>query len=443
MSKTLIKGGIIVNEGRSFEGDLVVDGELISEIYEGMAPRGIYDQIVDASGCFVLPGVIDDHVHFREPGLTRKADIESESRAAAYGGVTSYMEMPNTVPQTTTLEAWEEKRKLGAEKSHVNYSFFYGATNDNVDSFAQLDRHLVPGIKLFMGSSTGNMLVDKMEALQRVFQTAKQLELPVMTHCEDTEIINRNMAAAKAQYGEDPAVEHHPEIRSEEACYESSKLAVELAKQFGTRLHIAHLTTAKELELLGGHITGEAVIAHLYFCDADYATKKALIKCNPAVKTKTDRDALRRALTDGRIATIGTDHAPHEWKDKQGGCAKAASGMPMVQFSLVTMLELVDEGVLTIERMVELMAHQPAELFQVSKRGFLRQGYQADIVVVRPHTPWKVTKDVIQSKCKWSPMEGHEYQWQVEQTFCNGHLVFDKGTFNDSYRGEELKFRES
>lgn len=443
MSKALIKGGIIVNEGRSFEGDLVVDGEIISEIYEGMAPRGIYDKVVDASGCFVLPGVIDDHVHFREPGLTRKADIESESRAAAYGGVTSYMEMPNTVPQTTTLEALEEKRKLGAEKSHVNYSFFYGATNDNVDTFAQLDRHHVPGIKLFMGSSTGNMLVDKMEALQRVFQTAEQLELPVMTHCEDTEIINRNMAAAKAKYGEDPAVEHHPEIRSEEACYESSKLAVELAKKFGTRLHIAHLTTAKELGLLGGRITGEAVIAHLYFTDADYAIKKALIKCNPAVKTKADRDALRKALTDGRIATIGTDHAPHEWKDKQGGCAKAASGMPMVQFSLVTMLELVDEGVLTIERMVELMAHQPAELFQVSQRGFLRKGYQADIVVVKPHTPWVVTKEAIQSKCKWSPMEGHEYQWQVAQTFCNGHLVFDKGAFDADYRGEELKFRES
>ena len=443
MSKTLIKGGIIVNEGRSFEGDLVVDGEQISDIYEGMAPRGIYDKIVDASGCFVLPGVIDDHVHFREPGLTRKADIESESRAAAYGGVTSYMEMPNTVPQTTTLEAWEEKRKLGAEKSYVNYSFFYGATNDNVDSFAQLDRHRVPGIKLFMGSSTGNRLVDKMEALQRVFQTAKQLDLPVMTHCEDTEIINRNMAAAKAKYGDDPAVEHHPEIRSEEACYESSKLAVELARQFGARLHIAHLTTAKELDLLGGHVTGEAVIAHLYFSDADYATKKALIKCNPAVKTKADRDALRKALTDGRIATIGTDHAPHEWKDKQGGCAKAASGMPMVQFSLVTMLEMVDEGVLTIERLVELMAHQPAELFQVSKRGYLRKGYQADIVVVKPHTPWKVTKDVIQSKCKWSPMENHEYQWRIEQTFCNGHLVFDRGAFDDGYRGEELMFRES
>ena len=460
MSKVLIQNGTIVNEGRSFKGDLLVDGEVISEIYEGMAPRGIYDEVVDASGCFVLPGVIDDHVHFREPGLTRKADIESESRAAAYGGVTSYFEMPNTVPQTTTLEAWQEKRKLGAQKSHVNYSFFYGATNDNVDSFAQLDVHHVPGIKLFMGSSTGNMLVDKMASLQRVFLTAKQLNLPVMTHCEDTDIINRNMAEAKAKYGEDPAVEHHPEIRSVEACYESSKLAVELARQFGTRLHIAHVTTAKELELFDNQeenlskenlqntdsvnlpqITGEAVIAHLVFSDADYATKKALIKCNPAIKTLADRDALRRALNDGRIATIGTDHAPHELKDKQGGCAKAASGMPMVQFSLVSMLQLVDEGVLTIERMVELMAHQPAQLFQVNQRGFLRKGYQADIVIVRPQSPWKVTKEVIQSKCQWSPMEGHEYQWQVEQTFCNGHLIYNKGAFDADYRGEELNFR--
>ena len=296
-----------------------------------------------------------------------------------------------------------------------------------------------------MGSSTGNMLVDKMESLQRVFSTAKQLNLPVMTHCEDTEIINRNMAEAKAKYGEDPAVEHHPEIRSVEACYESSKLAVELAKQFGTRLHIAHVTTAKELELFDNQkenlITGEAVIAHLFFSDADYATKKALIKCNPAIKTQADRDALRRALTDGRIATIGTDHAPHELKDKQGGCVKAASGMPMVQFSLVSMLQLVDEGVLTIERMVELMAHQPAQLFQVSQRGFLRKGYQADIVIVRPQSPWKVTKEVIQSKCQWSPMEGHEYQWQVEQTFCNGHLIYNKGAFDADYRGEELNFR--
>ena len=526
MSKILIQNGTIVNEGRSFKGGLIVDGEFISEIFEAEAPRGTYDEVVDASGCFVLPGVIDDHVHFREPGLTRKADIESESRAAAYGGVTSYLEMPNTNPQTTTLEALAEKRKLGAEKSHVNYSFFYGATNDNGDSFAQLDVHRVPGIKLFMGSSTGNMLVDKYESLQRVFGLAKKLGLPVMTHCEDTDTINRNMAAAKAQYGEDPAVCHHPEIRSEEACYESSTLAVKLAKESGARLHIAHLTTAKELELLeparfgeaasdgvskenvslesslkqnassgetskqnislgvsskgkvsledlskgndslgdsskgnvcledstkakvaadgvscDAQITGEAVIAHLFFSDADYATKGALIKCNPAVKTAHDRAALRAALSDGRISVVGTDHAPHELSDKQGGCAKAASGMPMVQFSLVTMLELVDEGVLSIERMVELMAHNPALLFQIDQRGFLRKGYKADITIVRPHTPWTVSKENIQSKCKWSPMEGHEYQWRVEQTICNGHIIYNKGKFDAEYRGEELSFR--
>lgn len=441
--RTLIKDGIIVNEGRSFKGNLVIDGEQISEIYEGEASRGTYDQIVDASGCFVLPGVIDDHVHFREPGLTRKADIESESRAAAWGGVTSYFEMPNTVPQTTAPETLEEKFRLGAEKSHVNYSFFYGATNDNVDTFASLDRHRIPGIKLFMGSSTGNMLVDRQEALQRIFKTAKELDLPVMTHCEDTAIINANMARAKEMWGEDPDVVHHPEIRSEEACYESSRLAVSLAKEYGTRLHIAHLTTAKELDLLSpdAGITGEAVIAHLYFSDADYAEKKALIKCNPAIKTVHDRDALRKALADGRITVVGTDHAPHEWQDKQGGCAKAASGMPMVQFSLVTMLELVDEGVLTLERLVDLMVHHPARLFQVTRRGFLRKGYQADIAIVRPHAPWTVTKDVIQSKCKWSPVEGHEYQWRVEQTFCNGRLIYNKGEFDETCRGQALAFR--
>lgn len=350
--KILIKDGIIVNEGRSFEGDLLVDDEQISEIYEGEAPRGVCDRVIDASGCFVLPGVIDDHVHFREPGLTRKADIESESRAAAFGGVTSYFEMPNTQPQTTTLETLEEKFALAKEKSHVNYSFFFGATNDNVELFEKLDKNRIPGIKLFMGSSTGNMLVDQYDALQKIFQTAHRLDLPVMTHCEDTDIINRNMAAYKEKYGEDPDVKYHPEIRSAEACLESSRLAVKLAKESGARLHIAHLTTAQELELLGkdGNITGEAVIAHLFFTDEDYATKGSLIKCNPAVKTLNDRTALRQALNDGRIAVIGTDHAPHEWKDKQGGCAKAASGMPMIQFSLVTMLELVDEGVLSIQR---------------------------------------------------------------------------------------------
>uniref|UniRef100_UPI004025FFE4 dihydroorotase n=1 Tax=Segatella hominis TaxID=2518605 RepID=UPI004025FFE4 len=443
--RTLIKNGTIVNEGRSFLGDLVVNGEQIEEIYEGKAPRGIYDQVIDASGCFVLPGVIDDHVHFREPGLTRKADIESESRAAAFGGVTSYFEMPNTNPQTTNLEALEDKFALGAQKSHVNYSFFFGATNDNVDSFDRLDVHRIPGIKLFMGSSTGNMLVDKYESLQQIFVKAKKLGLPVMTHCEDTDIINRNMAAYQKKYGEDPDVKFHPEIRSVEACYESSSLAVKLAKESGAHLHIAHVTTARELEFFGKNknITGEAVIAHLYFSDEDYADKKAFIKCNPAIKTVKDRQALREALADGRISVVGTDHAPHEWKDKQGGCAKAASGMPMVQFSLVSMLELVDEGVLSIERMVEVMSHHPAKLFQVDKRGFLRPGYQADIVIVRPHTAWTVQKEIIQSKCGWSPMEGHEYQWQVEQTICNGHLIYNKGEFDEAYRGEELTFRKS
>lgn len=445
MMRTLIKNGTIVNEGRSFLGDLVVNGEQIEEIYEGKAPRGIYDQVIDASGCFVLPGVIDDHVHFREPGLTRKADIESESRAAAFGGVTSYFEMPNTNPQTTTLEALEDKFALGALKSHVNYSFFFGATNDNVDLFDRLDVHRIPGIKLFMGSSTGNMLVDKYESLQQIFVKAKKLGLPVMTHCEDTDIINRNMAAYQEKYGEDPDVKFHPEIRSVEACYESSSLAVKLAKESGAHLHIAHVTTARELEFFGKdeNITGEAVIAHLYFSDEDYADKKAFIKCNPAIKTVNDRKALREALADGRISVVGTDHAPHEWKDKQGGCAKAASGMPMVQFSLVSMLELVDEGVLSIERMVEVMSHCPAKLFHVDKRGFLRPGYQADIVIVRPHTAWTVQKEIIQSKCGWSPMEGHEYQWQVEQTICNGHLIYNKGEFDEAYRGEELTFRKS
>ena len=445
MMRTLIKNGTIVNEGRSFLGDLVVDGEQIEEIYEGKAPRGIYDQVIDASGCFVLPGVIDDHVHFREPGLTRKADIESESRAAAFGGVTSYFEMPNTNPQTTTLEALEDKFALGAQKSHVNYSFFFGATNDNVDLFDRLDVHRIPGIKLFMGSSTGNMLVDKYESLQQIFVKAKKMGLPVMTHCEDTDIINRNMAAYQEKYGEDPDVKFHPEIRSVEACYESSSLAVKLAKESGAHLHIAHVTTARELEFFGKdeNITGEAVIAHLYFSDEDYADKKAFIKCNPAIKTVNDRKALREALAYGRISVVGTDHAPHEWKDKQGGCAKAASGMPMVQFSLVSMLELVDKGVLSIERMVEVMSHHPAKLFHVDKRGFLRPGYQADIVIVRPHTAWTVQKEIIQSKCGWSPMEGHEYQWQVEQTICNGHLIYNKGEFDEAYRGEELTFRKS
>ena len=438
--RTLIQGGTLVNEGKLFEGSILIEDSRIARIYtEPHTPEASYDELIDASGCFILPGVIDDHVHFREPGLTAKADVESESREAAAGGVTSFFDMPNTVPQTTTLEALEEKFVLAARKSHVNYSFFFGATNDNVELFPQLDAHRIPGIKLFMGSSTGNMLVDRREALEKIFASST---LPIMTHCEDTEIINRNMAAAIQQYGDDPKVTHHPEIRSEEACYESTKLAVELAKKHDARLHIAHLTTAKELELLEGtKITAEATVSHLYFYDRDYTALGTRIKCNPAIKTQRDRDALREALNDGRITVIGTDHAPHLLSQKEGGCQKAASGMPMIQFSLVTMLELVDQGVLSIERLVELMCHNPARLFEVRQRGFLREGYQADIVLVRPDTGWTVTKDVIQSKCGWSPMEGHMYLWRVERTLCNGHTVYQQGRVDTSYIGQPVTFR--
>ncbi|MBR5038532.1 MAG: dihydroorotase [Prevotella sp.] len=445
--KTLISHATIVNEGRTFEGSLIIEDDRIADILEIATPQGQFDQTVDATGCFVFPGIIDDHVHFREPGLTQKADIESESRAAAFGGVTSYFDMPNTIPQTTSLETLEEKFLLAQKSSHVNYSFFFGATNGNANLFPLLDIHRIPGIKLFMGSSTGNMLVDKKASLDEIFRTAP---LPIMAHCEDTGIINRNMTEAKARYGEDPDIIHHPEIRSEEACYESTRLALELAEKHHARLHIAHLTTAKELELLKKvqcskfkvqSITAEATVSHLYFCDDDYLALGALIKCNPAIKTKADRDALRNALNDGRIAVIGTDHAPHQLSDKQGGAAKATSGMPMIQFSLVTMLELVDAGVLTIERLVELMCHHPAQLFEIRERGFLRKGYKADITIVRPNTPWTVTEEMIQSKCKWSPMDGHTYHWQVQHTFCNGHHLYDQGVFDEHYHGEELSFR--
>ena len=444
---TLIKGGTLVNEGRTFNGSLVIEDERITQIIEGNTFVGdlesptVFDEVIDASGCFVLPGIIDDHVHFREPGLTEKADIDTESRAAAAGGVTTYFDMPNTVPQTTTMEALDEKFALAAQKSHVNYSFFFGATNDNADLFPLLDPHRIPGIKLFMGSSTGNMLVDRREALDRIFATAPMI---IMAHCEDTDIINRNMAAAKAKYGDDPMVTHHPEIRSEEACYESTRLAVELATKHHARLHVAHLTTAMELELIptpGGGLSAEATVSHLYFCDRDYTALGTRIKCNPAIKTEHDRDALREALNDGRIAVIGTDHAPHLLSQKEGGCARAASGMPMIQFSLVTMLELVDQGVLSLERLVELMCHNPARLFEVRQRGFLREGYQADIVLVRPNTGWTVTHDLVQSRCGWSPMEGHMYLWRVERTLCNGHTVYNQGRVDTSYIGQSVAFR--
>lgn len=443
-----IKNGTIVNEGRKIKADIIIDNDRIKEII----PEGIgnnYDAdsfgiVINAEGAMVLPGIIDSHVHFREPGLTHKADMQSESRAAVYGGVTSVFEMPNTKPQTTTIEALHEKQALAREKMHVNYAFFPGATNDNLDELRQLDIHTVPGIKLFMGSSTGNMLVDREEALDGVFALAKEMGLPLMAHCEDTGIINHNMARVKEELGvDDPPIQYHPYIRSEEACYKSSALGARLARKHGTQFHIAHITTARELSLLGGNITGEATIAHLLFSKEDYDQKGALIKCNPAIKTLNDRDALRLALTPplGGCTTIGTDHAPHTLEEKQGGCQRAMSGMPMIQFSLVSMLSLVDKEVLTIERLVELMAHNPATLFGVSQRGFIRKGYKADLVIVRKDAPWTVTKDCIQSKCQWSPVEGKTFQWHVAQTLVNGQIAYDAGKFNPNIRGEQIKFR--
>ncbi len=440
--RTLIKNALIVNEGCTHNGSITIEGETITGISDSTAqPEAPFDRTIDASGCVVMPGVIDTHVHFREPGLTDKADIESESRAAAAGGVTTFFEMPNTVPQATTLETLAGKFALAAEKSHVNYSFFFGATNDNAHLLPQIDPHEVPGVKLFMGSSTGNMLVDSTDALEKLFSTSP---LPIMAHCEDTAVINRNMAEAKAKYGDDPDIKLHPAIRSEEACYRSTATAVALAKQFGAQLHVAHITTARELELFSPNdkrITAEAVTGHLLFSDEDYATLGAKIKVNPAIKSRSDRDALRRALTDGRISVVATDHAPHRYDQKQGGCARAASGMPMVQFSLPVMLELVDNGVLSFERMVELMCHAPARLFSVRDRGFLRPGYKADLTIVHKGEPWVVNKDVIESKCGWSPLEGHTFRWKVEHTLCNGHEVYGQQGVDRSYIGQKVAFR--
>ena len=442
--RILIENGTIVSDGTCSKGSVVIADDRIADIIthnDNPQPRGSYDRVVDATGAFVLPGVIDTHVHFREPGLTEKADIESESRAAAFGGVTSYCEMPNTVPQTTTLEALDEKRQLAKTKSHVNYAFFFGATNDNYPLFQQIDRHHTPGVKLFMGSSTGNMLVDRYGSLLKVFETAALLHLPVMAHCEDTDIINQNMKQMQKTYGDDPPVMLHPAIRSEEACLQSSALAAQLARTFGTQLHIAHISTARELDLLGGNVTGEACVAHLLFTQDDYLRKGALIKCNPAIKRADDREALRQALIDGRITTVATDHAPHLLSQKQGGCRKAASGMPMVQFSLPVMLGLADESVLPLERVVELMCHAPARLFEVHERGFLRPGYKADVAIVRRVEPYVVGNELVQSRCGWTPLVGDTLHWRVSHTLCNGQFVVDDGRFCADSRGEELLFR--
>lgn len=434
----IIRNATIVNEGERFTGSLIVRDGLIAGILRGTDAPGD-DDVVDGTGCYLLPGVIDDHVHMREPGLTHKADMDTETRAAAAGGVTTVLDMPNVKPQTTTLPLLEERYALAAGKCHVNYGFYLGATSDNLDDIRHVDTSLVPGVKLFMGSSTGNMLVDDEEALRAIFRSCPTL---LMTHCEDTARINQRMNEAQAMYGEDPDIVHHPDIRDRVACLQSTSLAVRLARDTGVRLHVAHLTTADELALFTPdepQVTAEACVAHLLWCREDYKRLGALIKCNPAIKERSDRDALRKALTDGRIRVVGTDHAPHLLSEKQGGCKRAMSGMPMVQFSLPSMLGLVDEGILSLERMVALMCHNPASLLRIDRRGYLREGYHADLVLVRPDAPWQVTRECIQSKCGWSPRMGDTLNWRVERTWVNGRQVWDGCRVETGVMGEAVR----
>ena len=436
--KTVIENATIVNEEQSFKGSLLIEDDRIADIAPGREIHAEGAVRVDAEGMLLMPGVIDDHVHFREPGLTRKATMHTESMAAAAGGVTSVLDMPNVVPQTVTLELLQERQELGLREMHVNHAFFLGVTNDNLEEVKRLDTERCPGVKLFMGSSTGNMLVDREETLRRLFRESPAL---IMAHCEDTARINRRIAEYKARYGEDPDVRFHSEIRDEEACLESSRLAASLAREAGARLHIAHISTAEELALAAPEsgITLEACVPHLLYSTEDYALKGSLIKCNPAVKGPRHRQALREALTTGLITTIGTDHAPHLLSEKAGGALKAVSGMPMVQFSLPSMLTLADEGVVTKERLVSLMCHNPARLFGIRERGFLRPGYKADLTLVKPerHT---IRRDEVISLCGWSPREGERVTWQVAATWVNGQKVWDGERVDTGVRGEALRF---
>ena len=436
--KTVIENATIVNEEQSFKGSLLIEDDRIADIVRDREIHAEGAVRVDAEGMLLMPGVIDDHVHFREPGLTRKATMHTESMAAAAGGVTSVLDMPNVVPQTVTLELLQERQELGLREMHVNHAFFLGATNDNLEEVKRLDTERCPGVKLFMGSSTGNMLVDREETLRRLFRESPAL---IMAHCEDTARINRRIEEYKARYGEDPDVRYHSEIRDEEACLESSRLAAALAREAGARLHIAHISTAEELALAAPEagITLEACVPHLLYSTDDYALKGSLIKCNPAVKGPRHRQALREALTSGAITTIGTDHAPHLLTEKAGGALKAVSGMPMVQFSLPSMLTLADEGVVTKERLVSLMCHNPARLFGIRERGFLRPGYKADLTLVKPerHT---IRRDEVLSLCGWSPREGEEVTWQVAATWVNGQKVWDGERVDTGVRGEALRF---
>ncbi len=445
MSATLIKNATIVNEGKSFRGDVHIKNELISGIGSPgqiNPPKG--SEIIDATGLFLLPGLIDDQVHFREPGLTHKGDIYSESRAAAAGGITSFMEMPNTVPQTITIDALNDKYRLGSESSLINYSFLIGATNNNLDEVLKADPADVCAIKVFMGSSTGNMLVDDKKSLHDLFRRA---HMPLCAHCEDEPIIKRNSEAYFKQYGDDVPFSMHPLIRSREACYTSSSYAVSLAKEYNTRLHIFHLSTADEMKLFSNElplnekrITAEVCVHHLWFDDTDYEKHGSHIKWNPAIKTRFDRDALVNAVNNNLIDIIATDHAPHTLAEKSNSYFRAPSGGPLVQHSLAAMMELWHNKLFSMEKIVEKMCHNPAVLFNVKGRGFIREGYKADLCLVDPDNPWTVSKSNILYKCGWSPFEGTTFRSKVVQTFVNGTVVYNKGVFNEDYRGQRLVF---
>jgi dihydroorotase len=446
MNQFLIKNATIINDDRFFTGSVLVEDNIIKTVYgEGEElPTEMTGEVIDAAGKLLIPGVIDDQVHFREPGLTHKGNIFSESRAAAAGGITSYMEMPNTLPLTTTIQALDDKYALGAEKSLVNYSFYMGATNSNIDELKKVDPEKVCGVKVFMGSSTGNMLVDNVQTLSAVFS---EIPMLIATHCEDEATIQKNKAHFKALLGDDIPVNYHPLIRDAEACYRSSAFAVQLATKYNARLHVLHISTEREMSLFGNslplkdkRITSEVCVHHLWFSDTDYAVYGNRIKWNPAIKTEKDRQALISSLISDKIDVVATDHAPHLLREKEGSCLKAASGGPLVQHSLVAMLEMVRKGVFSYSTVVRKMCHAPADLYRVRKRGYIRQGYYADLVLVDPAQKWTVSEDNILYFCGWSPFEGTTFSHKILSTWVNGHKVYSYGVVDETIRGERLLF---
>jgi len=446
MSSYFLKNALVINDNQRHYLNILIQDHFITKIYSKSEipslPNGC--QILDLAGKWLLPGVIDDQVHFRDPGMAKKATMDSESRAAIAGGVTSIMDMPNTIPNVLTQEILEDKYKMGAEKCLANYSFYMGVSNHNAEEVLKTDPKSVCGIKIFLGASTGNMLVDDQKTLEKLFAEAPML---IAVHCEDEPTIQANQKSAIEKYGEDIPMEAHPDIRSHEACYKSSSFAVNLAKKHGTRLHVLHLSTARETELFSNKmpleekkITAEVCIHHLWFNRDDYAKKGSLIKWNPAVKDKADAEGLLEALLADKLDVIATDHAPHQLIEKDNPYLKAPSGAPMVQHSLVAMLEMAKQGKISVEKVVEKMCHNPAKLYQIEKRGYIKEGYFADLVVLDPDSSWEVNRDNVLYKCGWSPMEGQIFNSQVNQTFVSGHLVYDHGQINDSKKGIRLRF---